>query len=171
MMTDHAEGPTRVGIRGTLARWNRESQRILSPILRYGLSVASVAIGLGLALTLQYYQFRDVELPVLTMSIALTTWYAGIGASVVAIVLALACFNYFFAEPLYTFDVSASDLPYFVVFITWALIVAWFSAAGRRIENGLRQARDRLQLELDQRKRREDEIRHINQELPKPAWA
>jgi signal transduction histidine kinase len=169
MMTDHAEGPTRVGIRGTLARWNLESQRIRSPILRYGLSVASVAIGLWLALTLQYYQFRDVELPVLTMSIALTTWYAGIGASVVAIVLALACFNYFFAEPLYTFDVSASDLPYFVVFIMWALIVAWFSAAGRRIENGLRQARDRLQLELDQRKRREDEIRQLNQELAKQA--
>ena len=140
MMTDHAEEePTAVGIRSTLARWNLESQRIRSPILRYGLSVVSVAIGLGLALALQYYQFRDVELPMLNLAIAVTTWYAGIGPSVLAIVLAVASFNYFFAEPIYSFAVSTSDLPYFFVFLTWALIVAWFSAAGRRIENGLRQ--------------------------------
>jgi signal transduction histidine kinase len=169
MMTDHAEGPTGVGIRGTLARWDLESQRIRSPILRYGLSVVSVTIGLGLALVLQYYRFRDVELPILTMSIAVTTWYAGIGPSVLAIVLAMACFNYFFVEPIYSFSISASDLPYFFVFIMWALIVAWFSAAGRSIENGLRQARDRLQVELEQRKRREDEIRQLNQELAKQA--
>ena len=143
MMTDHAEGSTGVGVRRALARWNLESQRIHSPILRYGLSVVSVAIGLGLALTLQYYQFHDVELPVLSLSIALTTWYAGIGPSVLAIVLAMACFNYFFTEPFYTFEISRRDLPYFFVFIAWALIVAWFSAAGRRVENGLRQARDR----------------------------
>ena len=82
-MTIHrAEGPIGVRVRGTLARWNLESQRMRSPILRYGLSVVSVAIGLGLAFALQYYRFHDVELPVLTMSIALTTWYAGIGPSV-----------------------------------------------------------------------------------------
>jgi signal transduction histidine kinase len=169
MMTDHAEEPTGAGVRGALARWNEESQRIRSPILRYGLSVVSVAIGLGVALILQYYHFRDVELPVLTMSIALTTWYAGIGPSVLAIVLAMGCFNYFFVEPIYSLSISASDLPYFLVFITWAFIVAWFSAAGRRIENGLRQARDRLQVELEKRKRREDEIRQLNQELVKQA--
>ena len=169
MMTDHAEGPIGVGVRGALARWNLESQRIRSPILRYALSVVSVAIGLGLALTLQYYEFRDVELPVLSLSIALTTWYAGIGPSVLAIMLAMACFNYFFVEPIYTFYVSASDLPYFFVFIMWALIVAWFSASGRRIENGLRQARDHLQLELEQRRQREDEIRKLNQELTRQA--
>jgi len=169
MTTDHAEGLTIAGVRRTLARWNKESQRIRSPILRYGLSVVSVAVGLGLALALQHYRFRDVELPMLNMSIALTTWYAGIGPSVLAIVLAVAGFNYFFAEPIYSFAVTASDLPYFFVFIIWALIVAWFSAAGRRIENGLRQARDRLQIELEQRKRREDEIRQLNQQLGKQA--
>ena len=169
-MTIHrAQGSTNPGVRQSLARWNLESQRIRSPILRYGLSVVSVAIGLGLALILQYYVFRDVELPILTMAIALTTWYAGIGPSVLAIALAMACFNYFFVEPIYTFAVSASDLPYFFVFIAWALIVAWFSAAGRRIENGLRQACDHLQLELEQRRQREDEIRKLNQELTRQA--
>jgi signal transduction histidine kinase len=164
-MTDHAELPTGVGVRRTLAGWDRESQRIRSPILCYGFSVGSVAIGLGLALAFQYYQFRDVEVPVLALSIALTTWYAGVGPSVLAIVLSTACFNYFFAEPIYSFAVSSSDLPYFFVFITWAVIVASFAAVRRRIEENLRQARDHLQVEVEQRKRREDEIRTLNKEL------
>jgi signal transduction histidine kinase len=168
-MTDHAVGPTGGGVRRTLARWDIQSHGIGLPILRYGLSVVSVAIGLGLALALQHYRFRDVELPVLTMSIALTTWYAGIGPSVLAIVLAVACFNYFFAEPIYSFAVSSTDLPYFFVFLAWAVIVASFAAVRRRIEENLRQARDHLQVEVEQRKRREDEIRTLNKELVKRA--
>ena len=65
MMTELAEGPTHVGVRRSLAYWNREFQRIHSPILRYGFSVVSVAIALGVAFALQHYQFRDVELPIL----------------------------------------------------------------------------------------------------------
>jgi signal transduction histidine kinase len=168
-MTDRAEVSTGVGARLTLARWNIKSHGICSAILRYGLSVVSVALGLGLAVTLQYYQFRDVELPVFNMAIALTTWYAGVGPSVLAIVLSTACFNYFFAEPIYSFAVSSRDLPYFLVFIAWAIIVASFSAVRRRIEDGLRQARDHLQVEVEQRKRREDEIRILNKELVKRA--
>jgi signal transduction histidine kinase len=168
-MTELAEAPTHVGLRRSLAHWNQEFQRIHSPILRYGFSVVSVAIALGLALTLQYYQFRDVELPVLTLAIALVTWYAGGGPSVLAIVLATGCFAYFFAEPIYSFHISRRDLPYFFVFVAWAVIVASFSAVRRRIEDSLRQARDNLQVEVEQRKLREDEIRKLNQELGKRA--
>jgi K+-sensing histidine kinase KdpD len=171
MMTDHAEGPTGVGVRRTLARWDLalEVHRIRSPILGYGFSVVSVAIGLVLALALQFYQFRDVEVPVLALSIALTTWYAGTGPAVLAIVLSTACFDYFFTEPFYSFSVSSKDLPYFFVFVAWGAIVSSFSAVRRRIEDSLRQARDDLQVELEQRKRREDEIHKLNQELAKQA--
>jgi signal transduction histidine kinase len=168
-MTDHAETPTGVGVRRTLARGHLESQRIRSPILRYGFSVISVAIGLGLALTLQYYQSRDVEVPVLALSIALTTWYAGTGPSVLAIALSTAAFDYFFTEPFYSFSISSKDLPYFFVFVAWGAVIASFSAVRRRIEDNLRQARDELQVELEQRKQREDQIRKLNRELEKQA--
>src|ERR1700726_3284497 len=134
-MTELAEGPAHVAVRRSLAYWDREFQRIDSPILRYGFSVVSVAIALGAAFALQHYQFRDVELPVLTIAIAFTTWYAGAGPSVVAVLLASACFDYFFIEPLYSFDISSRDLPYFFIFITWAGIVASFSAVRRRTED------------------------------------
>jgi signal transduction histidine kinase len=169
MMTDRAETPTGAGAKRTLARWMLELQRSRSPILSYGFAFLSVAIGLGLALILQYYQFRDVEVPVLALSIALTTWYAGTGPSVLAIVLSASCFDYFFTEPFYTFYITSTDLPYFFVFIAWAIVVSSFSAVRRRIEGSLRQARDDLQVELEERKQREEEIRKLNQELAKQA--
>ena len=168
-MTELAEGPTHVGVRRSLAYWNQEFQRIHSPILRYGFSVVSVAIALGVAFALQHYQLRDVELPVFTLAVALTTWYAGAGPSVLAVLLSSACFDYFFTEPLYSFDISSRDLPYFFIFVAWAGIVASFSAVRRRIEDSLRQARDNLQVEVEQRRHREDEIRKLNQELGKRA--
>jgi light-regulated signal transduction histidine kinase (bacteriophytochrome) len=134
-------------------------------MLRYGFAVVSVAIGLALGLLSQYYQFRDVEVPVLALSIALTTWYAGTGPSVLAILLSTACFDYFFTEPFHSFSISSQDLPYFLIFVAWGVIVASFSATRRRIEDSLRRASDDLQAELEERKQREDEIRKLNQEL------
>jgi signal transduction histidine kinase len=168
-MSDLEERPPRVGAKRTLARWNQELQRIHSPVLRYGLSAVCVAIALGLALTFQDYQFRDVALPVLSLAVAITTWYAGVGPSVLAILLSTMCFNYFFIEPIHSFAVSTKDLPYFLTFLAWAVLVAWFSSVSRRIEEGLRLARDRLQVEVEHRVQREAEIRSLNQELAKRA--
>jgi PAS domain S-box-containing protein len=125
-----------------LAYWNEEFQRIHSPILRYGFSVVSVAIAGTVVFALRHYQFRDVELPVFTAAIAFTTWYAGTGPSVLAVLLSSACFDYFFMEPPFSFDLSDQDLHHLFIFVAWAAIVASFSAVRRRIEDRLRQARD-----------------------------
>jgi K+-sensing histidine kinase KdpD len=168
MMSHIAEGPTGVTATWSLARWNLELHRGRSPI-RYGFSVVCVAVALGTALAFQYYGFRDVELPLFALAIIVITWYAGVGPSVLAVVLSATCFNYFFTEPLYTFEVSSADLPYFSIFTVSAAIIAWFVAVRRRIESDLRQARDDLQAEVEQRTRREIEIRKLNQELAKRA--
>ena len=104
-MTDLSEGPIRVrgGRPGAL---ELELQRVSSAILGYTFAVVCVAIALGLALILQYHQFRDVEVPLLTLAIAITTWYAGNGPAVVAIRLSAVCFDYFFLEPFYSLEIS-----------------------------------------------------------------
>jgi light-regulated signal transduction histidine kinase (bacteriophytochrome) len=108
-------------------------------------------------------------LPVLTVAIAFATWYAGIGPSVLSVLLSLLLFDYYFLEPYYSFDISARDLPYFFIFVGWAAIVASFSAVRRRIEDNLRQTRDHLQVEVAERRQREDEIRKLNLELGRRA--
>jgi signal transduction histidine kinase len=168
-MTELADAPTHFGVRRSLAYWNRELQRIHSPLLRYIFAIVSVAAALGISFAAQRYGFRDIELPVLTVAIALTTWYAGAGPSLLAVVLSSVCFDYFFIEPLYSFDISTRDLPYFLIFIAWAGVVASFSEVRRRIEDSLRQARDSLQVEVEQRRLREDEIRQLNRELGRRA--
>ena len=136
-------------MRRSLTYWNPEFQRIHSPILRYGFAVVSVAAALGVSFVFQYYRFRDVELPVLTVAIAFTTWYAGAGPSGLAVLLASASFDYFFTEPLYSLNISTRDLPYFLIFVVWAAIVASFSEVRRRIEDNLRQTTDNLQIEVE----------------------
>jgi signal transduction histidine kinase len=169
MMTELAQGPAYTGMGRRMAHWNQEFQKIHSPVLRYGFSVLSVVIALGVALALKDEQFHNLALPIFTLPVALTTWYAGIGPSALAVLLSSVCFDYFFTEPLYSFEISGHELPDYFIFVIWAAIVASFSAVRRRMEDSLRQARDDLQLEVEQRKRREEEIRQLNLELFKRA--
>jgi K+-sensing histidine kinase KdpD len=163
-MANLAQSSTDAGVRRFLARWDRQFQSLQSPIVRYGLAIASVAVALGLSLALQYYQFRGVEVPVLTLAIAVTTWYAGNGPAVVAVVLSSLCFDYFFTEPYYSLEISSRDLPYFFIFVIWGLIVAGFSAVRRQVEESLRQAQEELA-------KRAIELQAANKELEAFAYS
>src|SRR6267142_2536964 len=123
----------------------------LSAIQAYGLAVLSVSAALGAALLMQRFPVRNVEIPLFLFALALTAWYGGTGPAVLAIVLATASFDYFFTEPLHTLVISRTDLPYFVVFTSFASLVTWFSSIRRRVEGELRQARDNLQIEVAER--------------------
>lgn len=127
-----------------VARWDVDLHTGRSPVLRYAFSVVCVGLALGLALLVRYYGFRGVGLPVLSLAIAVVTWYAGIGPSVLAVVLSCVLFDYFFVEPRYSLAISIDDLPYFIIFVIWAVIVASFATIRRRIEENLRHAREEL---------------------------
>jgi K+-sensing histidine kinase KdpD len=148
--------------------WNLQSKIARSRFLRYGFSGACVAFAMGLALVFRHYRVRELA-PPFNLAIAVAAWYGGLGPSLLALVLSAACFDYFFSPPIYTFAISSEDLPSFVVFMAWALLIASFAGARHRIENDLSDARDRLQVEVEQRKEQEDEIRKLNQKLANRA--
>lgn len=122
-----------------------------SAISRYALAVFSFLIASGLALFADSFNFHNVEVPLYLFAIALAAWYAGSGPAALSVVLSIIAFDYFFTEPRFTLYVRLSDLPYFVVFIGFALLVAWFSAVRHRAERDLLQARDHLQIEVAER--------------------
>jgi PAS domain S-box-containing protein len=134
-----------------MAQWNSDSHKILPIVQRYGFAVVSVLLAVLPALLLQHFKFRDVELPLLLFAIALTAWHAGVGPAVLAIVLSSLCFDYFFAPPFYTFAVTPADIPAILVLISFAVLIARFSAVRRRIEGDLLQTRDKLQAEVVER--------------------
>jgi K+-sensing histidine kinase KdpD len=89
-----------------------------------------------------------VEVPLFLFAVAVSSWYGRVTGAILAIVVSCLTFDYFFVQPLHTLYVSASDLPFFVIFAAFASLVTWFSAIRRGVEEELRSARDRLATEV-----------------------
>ena len=134
------------------------SRRATSVVLRYVLAVVSVAVALGLALLAQVYAILNLEFPLFLTAIAVTVWYAGAGPGVLALLFSGLSFDYFLTEPLHTLYIEPPNRPLFVVFILFALMIAWFSSRRRRVEQELRQALD----ELDTAAKRSQHARLLN---------
>ena len=133
----------------------------------YVLSAASVAAALYASLIVERLGYSNLELPLFLLAIASTVWYPAVGPAVLALVLSALTFNYYFTEPRHSFQVAVFDLPYYVAFLLFALMLTGFSVVRRRAERELLRSREQLQLEVAERKQREEQIRHLNQQLEK----
>jgi len=120
-----------------LMRWRR--------LQRYSFAVLSVVVAVGAGLLLDHFGFRDATVPLFICASAISSWYGGPGPGVLAVVLCSLAFDYFFVPPLYTLYIAASEIPYFVIFALFTLLVSWFARVRRRAEEDLRNARDELE--------------------------
>ncbi len=125
--------------------------RIPSAVRGYALALLTVGVALGISLLLARYNFQGVEFPLFLIAIAVTVWYGGKGPAICAVALSTAAFDYYFTEPRYSFFVTRADVPYYIVFVVFALLITWFSVVRRRVERELLLAHDRLQQELIER--------------------
>ena len=131
----------------------------------YVLSTASVGLALFGSLFLQREGFRALDFPLFLFAIASTVWYPGVGPTIVALVLSSLAFDYYFVEPRHSFAVAPSDIPYFVTFLLFALMLSRFSVVRRRSEQQLLDSREQLQTEVAEGKAREEQIRKLNEQL------
>jgi PAS domain S-box-containing protein len=133
-----------------MAHLDLSSSTPMPTILRYGIAVLSVAIGIGVGFFLLRH-FEAILTPFL-FAVAATVWYAGTGPGVLAIVLSVLSLNYFFLPPFFSFSpISYADLVYLTFCIFCALAVGWVSAVRRRAEHELRQAREELEAKVAER--------------------
>ena len=124
------------------------SPTLLPTILRYGIAVLSVAIATGLEFFLNQF---GVRLTPFLFAVGATVWYAGTGPGVLAIVLSVLSLDYFFVPPFYSFSFGGTHIVYLSLCTLFALVIGWFSAARRRTEQELRQARDELDAKVAER--------------------
>jgi PAS domain S-box-containing protein len=128
-----------------------QALQLFPAVQRYSLAILSVALAMGGAFLIERLHMRDVEVPLFLFAVAVSAWYGGSGPAVLALLLSCLTFDYFFVEPLHTLYISGSDIPYFTVFAMFASLVTWFSTVRRRVEGELRQARDKLEIEVAER--------------------
>jgi light-regulated signal transduction histidine kinase (bacteriophytochrome) len=150
---------------------NASSPASTRRIRPYGLAAGLVATALGLSFIAQLLAIDKLEFSLFLMAVAATVWYAGVGPGVLAIALSTVSFDYFFTEPRYTFYIERSNLPYFVAFVLFALMIGWFGSRRRRIEQELREARDDLRKLNADLKRRSVELEASNKELEAFAYS
>jgi signal transduction histidine kinase len=147
-------------------------------VFRYGFTLLSVAAALGAGFLAGQYHVPDVQFALFLFVFALITWYAGLGPGIVAFVLGSLAFNYFFTPPLYSFALTREDLAYYIAFLLFGALLVWFSAVRRRVEHDLRQSRDQLAKEVEERRvlnveleKRSAELQAINKELEAFAYS
>ena len=132
---------------------------MLKRVWRYGLAVITVAAALGLTIWLQ--QYTDIT-PLFYGAIVISAWFGGRGPGLLAVVLSELAIDYYLVPPFYSLGLGAKPISFMVVFGVLAIFTSWMSAKRRQAEEGLKQARDELELKVQDRTK---ELRQANETL------
>jgi C4-dicarboxylate-specific signal transduction histidine kinase len=118
---------------------------LLAAILAYGVAILSVTTAMVSGLLLDQFLQTTPYVSLFLCSIMFAAWFGGLGPSLLATVIAVLLFTYYFVDPGGSFEVAAKDVPRVALFTITALFVVSLSAAQRRNADSLRFARDELQ--------------------------
>jgi len=110
----------------------------------YALAILSVGVALGASLLLEHFHFRVPSALLLLFAVVISSWYGGTGPAVLAVLLSAITFYWYFVQPVRTFYIYWSQVPYFILFTAFAALVSRLGTVRRRVAADLHQSRDVL---------------------------
>jgi C4-dicarboxylate-specific signal transduction histidine kinase len=121
-------------------------------IASYGVTVLLVTAALIIARLLDIH-LVTAPVSLFLCAIMLSALFGGLRPGLLAVVLSLLAFDYYFVTPSYSLAMEIKEVPRVIIFALSALFVGLLSAAQRSVTESLRDARDDLSRTVEELKR------------------
>src|SRR4051794_23844313 len=132
-------------------------------MVRYAVAVVAVVGALAAALWLQDH-LVGAPVPLFLCAVMLSAWFGGLRPGLLAAVLSLLAFDYYFVPPLYSLAVDRDEVPRLLLVAASILFVGLLTAAQHNAKALLERARDELDGSVRELKRANDALREENTE-------
>lgn len=117
-------------------------------VVRYAGALLAVVVAVFLGLWLEPVVDATV---LLLMALLAAAWFCGLWPALLASAIATVALDYFFTPPLHTLTLELAHIPHLLTFALIAVVFATASAARRKAERSLQQARDELDAKVQER--------------------
>jgi two-component system sensor kinase FixL len=136
------------------------AQRVPPAIWQYALAVVSVAVALAITDALEPY--TTLRTPLFYIAIICSAWFGGMGPGLLALALSTLAVEYYFAPTASVSELSTNGGPFILLFSLSGLLACWISVQRRRAEEALKEARDKLEIRVEERT---SELRQASEDL------
>jgi PAS domain S-box-containing protein len=110
-----------------------------------------------------------------------SAWFGGATAGFLAVVLSSIVIGYFFIPPFFSISIAKESQSFFAAFILCAIAITVVSSARKRAENAVRNARDELDMKVQERtaelersnleiQESERQLRLLTEAIPQQIW-
>lgn len=149
---------------------NREISFIPRWVKEYGVAIGATFLAFLLRLSLDsYLDDRLAHAPFL-IAIAVTTWYGGIGASLLAVLLGELIANWIFLHPRYALNFTdLEDQAGLAVYLTVSFALVGFVQTWRWAWKRTEEMTRELRMEMDRHRQTEDDFARLGSTESTPA--
>ena len=136
-----------------------------SPQAMLGYAVAFLSVAATLIVAQLQFNLQAAPVSLFLCAIMFSAWIGGLRAGVLAMVLSLLSFIYYFLAPVHSLALDSAEIPRLGVFTLAAVFVLAISAAQKRSEEKLRKTARELQTNIEDLNRTQDELHKAQAEL------